>query len=80
MNSAARKATLGSEPVKAELWGRIYKRVGAYWKGLVLAILLMAGAAATQPTLAVIMKPLLDEGFPASSRIMSGPCRWRWWD
>ena len=63
MNSAARKATLGSEPVKAELWGRIYKRVGAYWKGLVLAILLMAGAAATQPTLAVIMKPLLDEGF-----------------
>ena len=28
-----------------------------------LAILLMAGAAATQPTLAVIMKPLLDEGF-----------------
>jgi subfamily B ATP-binding cassette protein MsbA len=54
---------LGSEPVKAELWGRIYKRVGAYWKGLVLAILLMAGAAATQPTLAVIMKPLLDEGF-----------------
>ena len=37
--------------------------MGAYWKGLVLAILLMAGAAATQPTLAVIMKPLLDEGF-----------------
>ena len=36
--------------------------MGAYWKGLVLAILLMAGAAA-QPTLAVIMKPLLDEGF-----------------
>ena len=33
LNSAARKATLGSEPVKAELWGRIYKRVGAYWKG-----------------------------------------------
>ena len=47
LNSAARKATLGSEPVKAELWGRIYKRVGAYWKGLVLAILLMAGAAAS---------------------------------
>jgi subfamily B ATP-binding cassette protein MsbA len=28
-----------------------------------LAILFMAGAAATQPTLAVAMKPLLDEGF-----------------
>lgn len=30
---------------------------------MALAILLMAGAAATQPTLAVIMKPLLDDGF-----------------
>jgi subfamily B ATP-binding cassette protein MsbA len=30
---------------------------------LALAILFMAGAAATQPTLAVAMKPLLDEGF-----------------
>jgi len=37
--------------------------VGSYWKGLLLAILLMAGAAATQPVLAVIMKPLLDGGF-----------------
>ena len=34
-----------------------------YWKALALAIVLMAGAAATQPTLAIIMKPLLDEGF-----------------
>jgi subfamily B ATP-binding cassette protein MsbA len=34
-----------------------------YWQGLGLAILFMAGAAATQPTLAVAMKPLLDEGF-----------------
>ena len=63
MNSAARNAPAGSQPVKAELWSRIYSRVGSYWKGLVLATLLMAGAAATQPTLAVIMKPLLDEGF-----------------
>ncbi len=34
-----------------------------YWKGLALAVVFMAGAAATQPTLAVAMKPLLDEGF-----------------
>lgn len=49
--------------MKAELWKRVYSRVGSYWKGLLLAILLMAGAAATQPTLAIIMKPLLDDGF-----------------
>ncbi len=42
---------------------RIYSRVGAYWKGLVIAVLCMAGAAVTQPTLALAMKPLLDEGF-----------------
>src|SRR5690606_39524920 len=59
----ARHAPAGSDPVKAVLWKRIYSRVGSYWKGLALAILLMAGAAATQPTLAVIMKPLLDDGF-----------------
>ncbi|WP_050978251.1 lipid A export permease/ATP-binding protein MsbA [Bordetella petrii] len=63
MNSAARHAPAGSQPVKAELWKRVYSRVGSYWKGLLLAILLMAGAAATQPTLAIIMKPLLDDGF-----------------
>ncbi|MBV7486723.1 lipid A export permease/ATP-binding protein MsbA [Bordetella sp. BOR01] len=63
MNSAARNAPAGSHPVKADLWKRVYSRVGSYWKGLLLAILLMAGAAATQPTLAIIMKPLLDDGF-----------------
>ncbi|OZI47070.1 lipid A export permease/ATP-binding protein MsbA [Bordetella genomosp. 4] len=63
MNSDSRHAPAGSHPVKAELWKRVYSRVGSYWKGLLLAILLMAGAAATQPTLAIIMKPLLDEGF-----------------
>jgi subfamily B ATP-binding cassette protein MsbA len=42
---------------------RIYSRVGIYWKGLAIAVLCMAGAAVTQPTLALAMKPLLDEGF-----------------
>ncbi|KAJ8137107.1 hypothetical protein OY671_009680, partial [Metschnikowia pulcherrima] len=63
LHSAARKAPAGSQPVKAELWSRIYSRVGSYWKGLVSATSSMAGAAATQPTSAVIMKPLSDEGF-----------------
>ena len=47
----------------ATIWKRIYSRVGSHWKALVLAGLTMAGAAATQPTLAIIMKPLLDGGF-----------------
>jgi subfamily B ATP-binding cassette protein MsbA len=45
------------------LWRRIYSRMGAYWKVVVLAVALVSVAAATQPTLAVIMKPLLDDGF-----------------
>ncbi len=52
-----------ARPLNKDLWKRIYTRVGIYWKGLALAVLFMAGAAATQPTLAVAMKPLLDEGF-----------------
>ena len=45
------------------LWRRIYTRLAVYWKALVVAVLLLSVAAATQPTLAVIMKPLLDDGF-----------------
>ncbi|WP_442592662.1 lipid A export permease/ATP-binding protein MsbA [Parapusillimonas sp. JC17] len=52
-----------SDPVKLELWRRIYSRLGPYWKAVVLAVLLVSVAAATQPTLAIIMKPLLDDGF-----------------
>jgi subfamily B ATP-binding cassette protein MsbA len=63
LDSAARTKVTGSHPVRAVLWKRIYSRVGSHWKALVLAVLLMAGAAGTQPTLAVIMKPLLDDGF-----------------
>jgi subfamily B ATP-binding cassette protein MsbA len=49
-------------PLKHVVWGRIYERVGSYWKVLALAAFFMLLAAATQPTLAVAMKPLLDEG------------------
>lgn len=63
MSSSTRLAPATSEATNTKLWGRIYGRVGVYWKGLALAVLFMAGAAATQPTLAVAMKPLLDEGF-----------------
>lgn len=50
-------------PVEFSLWRRIYKRVGPYWRVVLLATLMVSLAAATQPTLAIIMKPLLDEGF-----------------
>jgi ATP-binding cassette, subfamily B, bacterial MsbA len=49
-------------PLKSAVWGRIYQRVGKFWKVLAAAAFFMAIAAATQPTLAVAMKPLLDEG------------------
>ena len=66
MTSTARTASESSQALKNNLWMRIYGRVGMYWKGLVIAVLCMAGAAATQPTLALAMKPLLDEGFSGS--------------
>jgi subfamily B ATP-binding cassette protein MsbA len=53
----------GSQPVRSQIWKRIYTRLAVHWKALVLAGITMAGAAATQPTLAVLMKPLLDNGF-----------------
>ncbi|MDN5843401.1 MAG: lipid A export permease/ATP-binding protein MsbA [Alcaligenaceae bacterium] len=59
----AHKDPSSSTPVKFDLWRRIYSRLGNYWKAGVLALILVAIASATQPLLAVIMKPLLDEGF-----------------
>jgi len=49
--------------VARSLWRRLYARVGGYWRALALALVLMALAAATQPTLAIILQPLLDDGF-----------------
>jgi subfamily B ATP-binding cassette protein MsbA len=58
----AQRNAHADHPLKNVVWGRIYSRVGKYWKALALAAFFMALAAATQPTLAVAMKPLLDEG------------------
>ncbi|MGB6007189.1 lipid A export permease/ATP-binding protein MsbA [Castellaniella sp.] len=52
-----------SRPVRLALWRQIYLRLGKDWKVGLLALLLLSVASATQPLLAVIMKPLLDEGF-----------------
>lgn len=63
MKSESPAADAQSRPVKFELWRRIYERVGQYWKAIILALLMVAVSAATQPTLAIITKPLIDEGF-----------------
>ncbi len=63
MKSESPEASEQSRPVNFELWRRIYGRVGQYWKAIALALVLVAISAATQPTLAIITKPLIDEGF-----------------
>ena len=63
MKSASPTADSPSKPIKYELWQRIYSRLGKYWQAVVVAIVLVSISAATQPTLAIITKPLLDEGF-----------------
>lgn len=59
----ASEQSADSRPVKRVLWQQIYVRLGKDWKVGVLALVLLSIASATQPLLAVIMKPLLDEGF-----------------
>lgn len=63
LSSVSHSGSAHSEPVKFDLWRRIYSRLGAYWKAVAVALLLVSISSATQPTLALIMKPLLDEGF-----------------
>lgn len=63
LSSVLPSAPAHAEPVKFYLWRRIYSRLGIYWKAIVVAMILISISAATQPTLAVIMKPLLDDGF-----------------
>src|SRR5690554_2304081 len=48
---------------EAEIWRRIYSRLRPYWKMVIVAVLLVSVVSTTKPLLAVIMKPLLDDGF-----------------
>lgn len=63
MSSVFPSGPAHADPVKFDLWRRIYVRLGKYWKAVVVAFILLSISAATQPTLAIIMKPLLDDGF-----------------
>lgn len=52
-----------NEPVKKELWKRVYGRVLPYWPAVLVGILCLIGVAAVQPLMALMLKPLLDGGF-----------------
>lgn len=52
--------------IRRNLWRRIIERVGSYWKFLAISVICTMIASATQPGLAYLMKPLLDEGFAGS--------------
>lgn len=52
--------------VRRQLWRRIFERVGTFWKFLAVSVICTMIASATQPALAYLMKPLLDEGFGGS--------------
>ncbi len=49
--------------IRRRLWHRIFERVGSFWKFLAVSVICTMIASATQPALAYLMKPLLDEGF-----------------
>lgn len=49
--------------MRRELWRRIYSNVLPYWHAMALGLLFTAGVASVHPLLALLMKPLIDEGF-----------------
>lgn len=63
MSQSSAAIPAGPHPVKRELWRRIYTSVRPYWKGMALGLLFTAVVASTHPLLALLMKPLIDEGF-----------------
>lgn len=48
---------------RRQLWRRIIERVTPFWQFLLISVVCTMIASATQPGLAYLMKPLLDEGF-----------------
>lgn len=51
-----------TSPSNRELYLRLLSYVRPYWKALALAVLTMAGTAATEPVFPAILKYLLDKG------------------
>ncbi len=63
MTSSKTSAIKSNFNVEADIWRRIYGRLRPYWKVTLIGVILVSLVSATKPILAVIMKPLLDEGF-----------------
>lgn len=63
LKSLKSKSTATDVNEETQIWRRIYSRLRPYWKIVVVAVLLVSIVSATRPLLAVIMKPLLDDGF-----------------
>lgn len=63
MKSLKNKSNASISNSEADIWRRICSRLGIYWKLITVAVLLVSIVSATKPVLAVIMKPLLDDGF-----------------
>ena len=63
MKSLKRKSVVSGLSPDTQIWHRIYNRLRPYWKVLIVAVLLVSVVSASRPLLAVIMKPLLDDGF-----------------
>lgn len=63
MTSSKTSSVNNNFNVEADIWRRIYGRLRPYWKIALFAVILVSIVSATKPILAVIMKPLLDEGF-----------------
>ncbi|ETD72941.1 ATP-binding protein [Pelistega indica] len=65
MNLFSRKKEVqdGTQSVDRTLWIRLYQRVGQYWVYWLGGFLCILLGSSTQPLMAYLMKPLLDEGF-----------------
>ncbi|HUQ25996.1 MAG TPA: lipid A export permease/ATP-binding protein MsbA [Burkholderiales bacterium] len=53
------------------LYGRLLSYVRPYWKMFAVSVLAMTLAAATEPLLPALLKPLLDRGFGAADSVWS---------
>ena len=63
MSDIANLSKEEQKQIRRQLWRRIFERVGSFWKVLTVSVICTMIASATQPGLAYLMKPLLDEGF-----------------
>jgi subfamily B ATP-binding cassette protein MsbA len=62
-------------PTSRQLYFRLLTYVRPYWRVLLAGLLATALAAATEPLFPALLKPLLDNGFPAKACSRLGRCQ-----